>query len=199
MPVELQAADGKLRPLGPHVLLLVARLHPAERQKGHYPLLRVLPTLLEEFPDVQLVFPGPGADRANLERLARQMGVASSVFLPGYVTVQVLQQLYQHCYAYVMPSKQEGFGLTYLEAMNYGKPCVGCFDDGAEEVIVHGETGLLVRDPNDPEQILNVLRVLLRDSELTRAMGRKGFERLHRYFTAHHVQERIKRHIAGFL
>lgn len=197
--VELQAADGKIHTLGNRVLLLVARMHPAERQKGHYALLMALPTLLEEYPDIQLVFPGPGDDRTNLERLAQGMGVAASVFLPGHVSVQILQRLYQHCYAYVMPSKQEGFGLAYLEAMNYGKPCVGCFDDGAEEVIMHGETGLLVRDPNAPDQLLEVLRALLRDPERAWAMGKKGFERLHCYFTSQHVQERIKQHIASVL
>ncbi len=51
----------------------------------------------------------------------------------------MLEQLYSQCYAFVVPSKQEGFGLVHLEAMNFGKPCVGCFDDGAADVNVDGE------------------------------------------------------------
>jgi phosphatidylinositol alpha-1,6-mannosyltransferase len=197
--IELQAADGVKHILGERVLLLVGRMHPGERQKGHYPLLHVLPDLLQEYPDVQLVFAGPGDDRSNLEQLARCKGIAHAVFLPGHVPVQLLERLYQRCYAFVMPSKQEGFGLVYLEAMNYGKACVGCFGDGAEEVIVHRETGLLVSDPNQHEQLLAVLQELLCDPERTQVMGRNGFARLHRHFTARHVQERIKRHIGSVL
>lgn len=198
-PIEIQSTDGQKYRLGDRVLLLVARMDSAERQKGHYALLKILPILLQEYPDVQLVFPGPGEDRMNLEQLAHRLGVASSVFFPGYISVQMLESLYQHCYAFVMPSKQEGFGLVYLEAMNYGKPCVGCFDDAAEEVIVHRQTGLLVRDPKQPEQLLDVLYTLLQNPAQAKIMGRNGFERLHSYFTSQQVQERIKLHIATVL
>ena len=98
-----------------------------------------------------------------------------------------------------MPSKQEGFGLVYLEAMNFGKPCVGCFDDGAEDVIVHEQTGLLVRDPNDAQELLGVLRRLLSEPERARQMGSQGFARLHERFTAAHVQQRVYENIARVL
>jgi hypothetical protein len=90
-----------------------------------------------------------------------------------------------------MPSRQEGFGLVYLEAMNYGKPCVGCYDDGAEEVIVPGETGWLVRDPANQAELQDVLRSLLTDPAEAKARGTNGFHRLHERFTSQHHQERI--------
>ncbi len=194
--IRLEAADGVSRPLGERVLLLVARLDPRERLKGHRELIRVLPALRSHDPDVQLVFPGPGADRKNLIALARGLGVASSVFLPGWLPVVELRRLYESCYAFVMPSRQEGFGLVYLEAMNAGKPCVGCWDDGAEDVIVPGETGLLVRHPSEPAQLISALRTLLDDPYAARTMGAKGFKRLHALFTSEHVQSRIKSHLA---
>lgn len=197
--IELEAADGEIHILTETVLLLVARLDSSEGQKGHRALIHVMPELIKEFPDVQLVFPGPGNDRKNLKELARQKGVASAVFLPGFVSIETLQRLYRHCYAFVMPSKQEGFGLVYLEAMNYAKPCVGCFDDGAEDVIVHGETGYLVHDPHNHKELLEVLRALLSDVEHTHALGKKGFERLHANFTSRHFQARIKEHITSIL
>ena len=197
--IELEAVDGNTYPLGKRVLLLVARMDHSEGQKGHRALINVMPELLSEFPDVQLVFPGPGDDRKNLQELAKRTGVASSVFQPGFVSVETLQSLYRHCYAFVMPSKQEGFGLAYLEAMNYAKPCVGCFEQGAEDIIVHGETGFLVQDPNDTQALLGVLRNLLGDLELARRLGRNGFERLHKGFTARHYQARIKEQIARVL
>jgi phosphatidylinositol alpha-1,6-mannosyltransferase len=189
---ELEAVDGHRRALGGRVLLLVARLDPREGEKGHAELIDVLPRLLEEFPDVQLVCPGPGDGRRSLEARAGQNRVAHAVFLPGLVTGEALEDLYRRCYAFVMPSRQEGFGLVYLEAMNYARPCVGCYDDGAEDVIVPGETGLLVRDPRDTEEVLGILRSLLKDAEEARRLGENGLRRLHAQFTAAHHQERVR-------
>lgn len=198
-PVYLEAADGVVRPVGARSLLLVGRLDPREREKGHRQLIALLPHLLAEFPDVQLVFPGPGDDREPLKAFAIEHSVAGAVFLPGLVPMDLLQQLYARCYAFVMPSRQEGFGLAYLEAMSYGKPCVGCFDQGAEDVIVHGQTGFLVRDPDDPAELAGVLRPLLRDPALARRLGKHGFRRLHERFTARHHQERVKEQVRRLL
>ena len=197
--LEFVAADGQVRALGDQVLLMVARMHPDEPRKGHYPLLKAWPAVAREFPQAQLVFAGQGENKSKLEQLAREGGAGASIFLVGPVSVEQLERLYGHCYGFVMPSKQEGFGLVYLEAMNFGKTCVGCFDDGAEDVIVHEQTGLLVRDPNDAEELQTVLRSLLTDPARAQAMGRKGFARLHENFTSRHVQERIKLHIGSVL
>jgi phosphatidylinositol alpha-1,6-mannosyltransferase len=184
-------ATGETRQVGARVCLLVGRLHPGEREKGHYELLEVWPQILQEFPEVQLVFAGPGEDRPNLEQAARDRGVGSAVFVPGAVAQEALQQLYEICYAFTMPSRQEGFGLVYLEAMNAAKPCLGCRDGGAEEVIVDGETGLLIGNPIVKEELLAALRTLLRDRVAATEMGKRGFERLHANFTADHVQKRV--------
>lgn len=198
-PLRLTAADGATRRIGSRALLLVGRMHPAEREKGHRQLIDALPRLQASFPDAQLVFPGPGDDRSALLEYARAGGVAPAVFLPGFVPDAELWRLYHASYALVMPSRQEGFGLVYLEAMNWGKPCVGCFDDGAEAVIRHGETGWLVRNPSDRDELLDVLRRLLADPARAAAMGRAGFRRLHERFTAEHAQARIRESLRGVL
>jgi len=188
---SLVNASGSTRQLGSRVCLLVGRMHPQEREKGHYELLQVWPEIIREFPAAQLVFAGPGDDRENIAQLARERGVGDSVFVPGTVSPETLRQLYAGCYAFTMPSKQEGFGLVYLEAMNAAKPCLGCWDDGAEDVIVHEETGLLVRDPRDASELGAALGRLLSDPGEAREMGKRGFDRLHAHFTAAHVQQRL--------
>ena len=197
--VQLEAADRVTRKLGAQVLLLVGRMHPGEREKGHRPLLNIMPRLLQQFADVQLVFAGPGDDSDDLRELACSVGVGHAVFLPGFLRVEELNRLYQHCYAFVMPSLQEGFGLAYLEAMNYGKPCVGCFDQGAEDIIVDQETGFLVRNPNDQDDLLGILTVLLSDRQRALYMGANGFDRLHAHFTSDQYQQRIREQIARVL
>lgn len=199
VPLQLEAADTHVYALGDRVILLVARMLPTEREKGHYELLEVLPDLLNAFPDLQTVFAGGGQDRERLAELARAKGVAHAVFFPGFLPVEALSRLYRHCYAFVMPSKQEGFGLAYLEAMNYGKACVGCFDQGAEDVILDGETGFLVHDPGNQKELLTVIDRLLGDPDKARAMGRAGFQRLHKHFTSHDHQARVKERISALL
>jgi glycosyltransferase involved in cell wall biosynthesis len=191
--ITLEAADGSRRGLGKRVLLLVGRMHPEERGKGHDELIEVLPALKEYHPEVQIVFAGPGDDRNRLRRKAWDYGVEDAVFLPGRVSHDVLQQLYRHCYAFTMPSRQEGFGLVYLEAMNYGKPCVGCHNDGAEDIIQDEETGYLICDPDCRDELLDALRRLLRNPEHARRMGKNGFELLHSRFTAEQFQERLRK------
>lgn len=195
----MTACDGNIHVLGEGVLLLLARMDPAERFKGHSALLNVLPDLLRRYPETQLVFAGPGHDIPLHAQRAKELGVASSVFLPGMVPVEMLERLYRRCYAFTMPSKQEGFGMVYLEAMNYAKACVGCFDDGGEDVIVPGETGHLVREPDDPREMLAVLDALLADPAKTRALGAGGFERLHLRFMSGQYQKRIQEEIAPLL
>jgi glycosyltransferase involved in cell wall biosynthesis len=197
--MEMTAADGQTYVLGEKMLLLVARMHPGEREKGHYELLEVMPRLLKRFRDVQLVFAGPGEDAENLRRMAQAKGVAGAVFLPGRLPVETLHRLYRYCYAFVMPSQQEGFGLVYLEAMNYAKACVGCYEQGAEDIILPGQTGFLVRDPSDSEELFGVLQRLLSEPAQTRELGINGFKRLHASFTALHYQGRVKEQIGALL
>jgi phosphatidylinositol alpha-1,6-mannosyltransferase len=198
-PLSFASADGEMRLLGERVCLLVGRMHPREREKGHYELLQVWPEIIREFGNAQLVFAGPGDDRTNIARVACERGVGDSVFVVGELPPGVLRSLHTTCYAFTMPSKQEGFGLVYLEAMNAGKPCLGCRDDGAEDVIVDEETGLLVSNPKDRDELLAALRRLLSNPEASREMGHRGFERLTKHFTAAQFQQRLREQFVKLL
>lgn len=191
-PMELTACDGERRQIGERMLLLVARVDATEGEKGHDAVIRALPRLRSRFPNVQAVFPGGGSGRDGLARLAAELNVADAVFLPGFVPAADLAELYRRCAAFVMPSQQEGFGLVYLEAMSFGKPCIGCRDDGAEEVIVHEETGLLIADQSDMTELVAALDRLLGNPEWSAAQGRQGFLRLHEHFTAAQHQQRVR-------
>ena len=83
--------------------------------------------------------------------------------------------------------------------MNFAKPCLGCFDDGAEEVIVDGETGYLVHDPWDQVELGSALAALLGDPRRSAEMGRRGLERLRAHFTADRFQERVRAEVSAML
>lgn len=187
----LTAADGSMRPLGARAMLLVGRMDAREREKGHRELIEVLPTVREIVPEAELVLVGGGSDLAALTSLAAASPAASHVFLPGPVDDDLLATLYSAAYAYVMPSRQEGFGLVFLEAMNHALPCIACDGDGAADVVVNFETGLLLRKPIDRCELNAAILALLTDPARARAYGEAGWRRLHDHFTSHAHQGRI--------
>ena len=197
--LQLEAADGVKRALGPHVLLLVSRMDAREREKGHRELLAVLPSLIARFAETQLVFVGGGSDLPELRVIARSSTAAANIFLAGSLPTDELEALYRHSYAFVMPSRQEGFGLAYLEAMNYAKPCLACRDDGGAEVVMHEKTGLLIAQPIDPPELIEALSRLLSDRALARRYGEAGWRQLTADFSAAAHQARVAEFIRPLL
>jgi glycosyltransferase involved in cell wall biosynthesis len=81
-----------------------------------------------------------------------------------------------------MPSSQEGFGLVFLEAMTHGKPVIAADSAATPEVVVHGETGLLV-PYGDRENLAGAIVALASDPARARAMGERGRERVLQRFS----------------
>jgi phosphatidylinositol alpha-1,6-mannosyltransferase len=192
-PVSLAAISGEERALGSRVILCVGRLWRDQRHKGQDCLIRAMPLVRERVPEAQLVLVGGGDWIDELGNLARSERVADSVFLPGFVTDEMRDALYSRCAVFAMPSKGEGFGLVYLEAMRWSKPCVGGALDAARDVIVDGETGLLLSDPHDHRLLAEALCRLLEDPDAARAMGRAGRRRLEERYLFTHFKERFLR------
>lgn len=163
----------------PGFALIVGRLASTERYKGHDLLLGLWPRLLGHCPEARLVIAGDGDDRARLEAAAGRLGDA--VRFAGRVTDATLGDLYRDCAFFVMPSRDEGFGLVFLEAMRTGRACIGS-PGSAAEIIEDGVTGLIV-DPDDPEQVLKALVRLFQDPELSARMGKAGQTRWSQVFT----------------
>jgi phosphatidyl-myo-inositol dimannoside synthase len=163
------------------VILTVGRWFADERYKGMDTLITTLPRLLTEWPDVQLVAVGEGDDQGWLEQIADGRGVLRRVhFLSGLTYPQIVA-CYQACEIFALPSRGEGFGLVYLEAMACGKPVIGGAHGGAPEVIDDGKTGYLVQH-GDAGQLATSLEALLADPALGREMGARGCERVEREF-----------------
>src|SRR3954470_1151233 len=129
---------------GEGYVLIVGRMAASERYKGHEQLFATS----AQGPGPRLVVAGDGDDRPRLERRAADLGLAPErVVFTGFVSEATLAELYRRGAVFAMPSRGEGFGLVYLEAMRAGKPCLAARDGAAAEIVVDGETGLLV-DPD---------------------------------------------------
>jgi len=164
-------------PAGGRVLLAVARLTP---QKGVDVAVRALAQLPGE---TVLVVLGEGPERATLESLARELGVERRVFLLGRVP-DVAAWL-RRSSALVHPARWEGFGLAVLEAMLAGLPVVASNVSSLPELVVDGETGLLV-PPDDPAALASAVATALQRPEL----GGAGRQRAHTEFSVARMADR---------
>jgi glycosyltransferase involved in cell wall biosynthesis len=163
------------------VILTVGRWLANERYKGMDTLITALPRLLTRWPELQLLAVGEGDDRAWLEDLAEKNGVNRHVhFLTG-LSFEELAACYKACEMFALPSRGEGFGLVYLEAMAHGKPVIGGAHGGAPEVIQDGVTGYLVPH-GDAAQLATSIDTLLLDPEAAQKMGARGRQRVERDF-----------------
>jgi phosphatidyl-myo-inositol dimannoside synthase len=155
------------------VVLAVGRWLATERYKGMDTLITALPRLLRNWPELHLVLAGSGEDRAWLEDLADKNGVERHVhFLSGLSNAE-LGACYAACEIFALPSRGEGFGMVYLEAMACGKPVIGGAHGGAPEIIQDGVTGYLVPH-GDPIQLATAIHTLLADPAHAKEMGVRG-------------------------
>lgn len=146
-PCEALARRLDLEP-GQPMMLTVARLAGIDRHKGYDVVLEALPDIRRLVPGVRYVIVGEGEDRPRIERRIRELGLERDVTLTGYVPDAELPDYYNLCSLFAMPSKREGFGIVYLEAMACGKPALAGDRDGSRDALLDGELGVLV-DPDD--------------------------------------------------
>jgi phosphatidylinositol alpha-1,6-mannosyltransferase len=187
-PSAMTATDSLA--IGPRAVVIVARMAAGERYKGHDALLAAWPMVLARQPDAQLVIVGRGDDEARLRARAQEGGVGARVLFTGFVDEASLAAIYARAALFAMPSRGEGFGIAYLEAMARGLPCIGSVHDAAGEVIDDGVTGYLI-DQSDTQALADRVSGLLGDDARRREMGEAGRRRLSERFTADRFARRL--------
>ncbi|BCM88564.1 GDP-mannose-dependent alpha-(1-6)-phosphatidylinositol monomannoside mannosyltransferase [Abditibacteriota bacterium] len=171
-------------------LLTVARMSLQEQYKGHDVVIKALPELLKRFPGLIYHIVGDGDGRPLLESLSKEHGVESAVRFHGVVSEEELIERYQNASVFVMPSRFEGFGFVFLEAMTYGKPVVCGNADASVEVVTDGETGFTV-DPTSSQAVGDAVARLLEDNELRAHMGEAAIRRVEEKFGFPHFKEQL--------
>jgi phosphatidylinositol alpha-1,6-mannosyltransferase len=157
---------------GPLVVSL-SRLVP---RKGMDVLIEAAGRLTPSYPDLVVAIGGAGRE---LPRLRRQAAASpASVSVLGRVSDEDRAGLLGAADIFVMACRnrwfgleQEGFGIVFLEAAAAGVPQIAGDSGGAAEAVVHGVTGLVVEQPEDPGRVAEALRTLLADPKLRRRMG----------------------------
>ncbi|MBE2294914.1 MAG: glycogen synthase [Phycisphaerales bacterium] len=177
-------------------VLFVGRI---TRQKGLYYLLQAIPHF---DPKLQVVLCAGDADTLIMQReteeIVRELQSRRSgiVWIPKMLPRATTIALYSHAAIFCCPSIYEPFGIINLEAMACGTPVVGSATGGIREVVVDGETGLLVdpqlspdppHDPSAPakfeRELAHAINRLINDPELLQRMGQAGRERVEQHYS----------------
>ncbi len=173
---ESERADTRSRfgiPVDARLVLGVSRLVP---RKGFDTAIRAAAQLRSTHPDLVLAIAGAGRDQSRLGRLATDLG--APVRFLGRVDNDELPRLYGCADVFTMLCRnrwggleQEGFGIVFVEAAACGVPQVAGDSGGAAEAVADGETGIVVRRPDDVGEAVEALRRLLDDEPERARMG----------------------------
>lgn len=145
------------------IILTVNRLAAGEDYHPYDRVLAALPYIRQIIPNVHYLIVGQGNDRPRLERLIAANHLQNCVTLTGFVPDDELADYYNLCDVFAMPSKLEGFGIVFLEAMASGKPLLGSYLDGSIDALQQGRLGALV-NPDNTDEIANTLIQILQGS-----------------------------------
>jgi glycosyltransferase involved in cell wall biosynthesis len=182
-------------------VLFVGRL---EERKGIDTIIAALPAIMESgavdsfdiVGDDQL----PDGDGVTYRQIIeRRFGSElwfDKIHLHGHVDQDQLDQFYSNCSIFIAPSKYESFGLIYLEAMRFSKPCIGTTAGGIPEVVANNVTGILI-EPGNSEELAQAVLKLCENSALRRKFGNAGRQRFLDSFTVGRFAERIVQHVGA--
>ena len=152
-----------LNPTPPELeILTISRLDRSDNYKGIDHLIEAMATIRREMPAARLRIVGRGNDQPRLAKIVRSLALEGAVTFRGYLSDGELRQELSTCRLFALPSQREGFGLVYLEAMAFGKPCVAARAGGAPEVITP-ESGVLVEYGNVPALAAACVQALRRE------------------------------------
>jgi teichuronic acid biosynthesis glycosyltransferase TuaC len=187
-PILFSANPAEGGQFDPEILIVGALL----RSKGHELVLRALGKLRLSFPQLRCRIIGEGPDRARFEALVGELGIGQQVQFVGRQSRSEVAEAMRRCSVFVLPSRNEGLGCVYLEAMSCGKPVVGCQGQGIDEVIEHGKNGWLV-PAEGLEELVQGLSALLGSPELRTRIGTVARQTILERFTLSHQAQHLVR------
>lgn len=171
------------------VIYTLTRLNSSEGYKGYDTLVTVLPELLKKNIPFKYILAGK-ADVTELQRmqtLIASLGLEDKVMMPGFIADEEVTDHYLLADVFVMPSKGEGFGIVYLEAMACGLPVIAGNKDGSTEALQFGKLGTLI-DPDSADELTAALVKVL----TTKYHSREVQQNMLKYFSFERFKERLQ-------
>ncbi len=140
------------------VIFTLTRLSSSEKYKGYDKVIEAMPMLKDIFPGIRYIIAGrfDMAEKQRLDILIAKYRLQDTVLLPGFIPDEEVTAHYLLADVFVMPSKKEGFGIVFIEAMACGLPVIAGNQDGSTDALKNGELGTLV-NPDSVEDITSAL------------------------------------------
>jgi phosphatidylinositol alpha-1,6-mannosyltransferase len=182
---------------GEPTVFVVGRLEVG-RCKGHEQLIACWAKVASAVKGARLVIAGSGPDASRLRKLAAESPAKESIEFLGFVPEEDMAALWRRAHVFAMPSRGEGFGLVYIEAMRHGVPVIASIHDAGQEVNVDGETGYNV-SLDRRGQLDDRLIQLLSSPSLLRQMGAAGQARWREHFRFSAFKRRFLPIVDAFL
>jgi mannosyltransferase len=166
-------------------------------QKGSDVFVEAMLRLLPRYPDftavmVGAITPDQMMFANDLKKRIESAGLASRIVVTGELPIEEVQRWYRRLTIYAFTSRNEGFGLTLIEAMAVGAALVASRAGAAELVVEDGATGVLV-PPGDVAALVAALEPLMRDGASAAAMGARARRRVLERFSLDAEAEGIAR------
>jgi len=156
-----------------HLVVLTLSRLSFDEEKGQHRVLAAMPEVLKRYSDAKYVVAGPGNDERIQNVLADHPGLERCLVLTGPVTEAQKIELYNLCDVFVLPSKKEGFGIVFIEALACGANVIASDAYGCREGLCDGKLGALV-DPDDPASISREILNALDSSSLSNQQQRSS-------------------------
>ncbi len=149
------------------VIFTLTRLNSEEGYKGYDKVISILPQLVKSGLSFKYILAGKAdeAEKKRMQELIAANGLEEYVLMPGFIADEEVTAHYLLADVFVMPSKGEGFGIVYLEAMACGLPVIAGNKDGSVDALKNGELGTLI-DPDDVLQLEQALQQVLGNDQL---------------------------------
>ena len=179
-------ASAKLGNESESMVLFVGRM---QEHKGIYDLIKAIPKVLAKQPDVRFVLAGDGEVEA-IRSIIRAQSWNSQVVVPGYLQSDERDRYLGEAAIFVLPSHNEGLPVAMLEAMAHSIPVVSCPVGGVPQVVLEGETGLLV-PVGQADRLVEAIVQLLSKPEQRHRMGRNARRLVEHNNEVHLVLDRL--------
>lgn len=163
---------------------LVGLVGRIDDTKGQNILIEAASKIVRKFPKTYFIIVGEdfqgGIYINKLKNLSNKLNICDHIFFPGYRDdVKILMDAFD---LFVLPSSAEGLPVVILEAMAAATPVIATSVGGNNEIVLDGETGTII-PPKDPEALARAIIYHLENPEISRRMGKKGYERVKKHFS----------------
>lgn len=146
--------------------------------KGFDRLIRSFSLIAKEYEEWNVNIVGSGEEENNLRKLIKELNLERRISIIPFT--KEVNEFYKTSSIYVLPSRDESFGMVLLEAMSFGIPCIAYKSFGPMDIINNNNNGILV-DNGDINEFSNQIRRLIESYELRKELGKKSIERMKKY------------------